>query len=67
MSDGKVTIFHEDGRVVIEPMDIVEYEALVDQWSRMGDDLIRIENDGDNTRFAFHPVAINSMMWEEQK
>lgn len=64
MSDGKVTIFHEDGRVVIEPMDSTEYEVLVDQWARMGDDLIRLECEADNTRFAFHPTVINSMMWE---
>ena len=62
---GKVTIFHEDGVVVLQPMDREEFDALLSDWREMGDRPLELES-GD-AYFAFHPSAINSMMWQEAK
>ena len=62
---GKVTIFHEDGVVVLQPMDREEFDALLSDWREMGSQPLEVESD--DAYFAFHPSAINSMMWQEAK
>ena len=65
MNDGKVTIFHKDGTVILEPMDREEFDALLSDWREMGDRPLELESD--DAYFAFHPSAINSLMWQEAK
>lgn len=59
---GKLTIFHADGRVVIEPIDKDEFGGILEQWREMGDSILDIETE--DSYFAFHPLAINSMAWQ---